>query len=162
MSPLSNTPNCVLFPWEKQIELSVGIATEVFRIGNRRMWLNHNICVEGCGLTTTYVRVFTAAKINHELIDLVYWKGNEFEMLQNWKNGFFSKFNKEVIKQTASRKHVLTLNGQVHCFSMQIVTNKCFLLNLEKKIGADPSCRFREKRKKHNFNSKKWRHRAEG
>jgi len=26
--------------------------------------------------------------------------------------------------------------------------NKCFLLNPEKKIGADPSCRFREKRKK--------------
>jgi len=25
--------------------------------------------------------------------------------------------------------------------------NKCFLLNPEKKIGTDPSCRFREKRK---------------
>jgi len=27
--------------------------------------------------------------------------------------------------------------------------NKCFLLNPEKKFGADSSCRFREK---HNFN----------
>jgi len=26
--------------------------------------------------------------------------------------------------------------------------NKCFLLNSEKKFDADPSCRFREKRKK--------------
>jgi len=34
---------------------------------------------------------------------------------------------------------------------MQVVMNKCFLLNL-KKIGADWSCRFREK---HTFNSKK-------
>jgi len=33
--------------------------------------------------------------------------------------------------------------GQVHCFSMQVVMNKCFLLNTQK-IGADPSCRFRE------------------
>jgi len=31
---------------------------------------------------------------------------------------------------------------------MQMVMNKCFILNPEKKIGADPSCRFREKRKK--------------
>jgi len=30
-----------------------------------------------------------------------------------------------------------------------------------KKIGADPSCHFWEKRKKRTFNSKKWRHRAE-
>jgi len=37
--------------------------------------------------------------------------------------------------------------------------NKCFLLNPEEKIGANPSRRFREKR---TFNSEKWRHRAEG
>jgi len=37
--------------------------------------------------------------------------------------------------------------------------NKCFLLNPEKKFGADLSCRFREKR---TFNSEKWRQRAEG
>jgi len=43
------------------------------------------------------------------------------------------------------------------CFSMQVVMNKCFLLNPEKKFGADPSCRFQEKR---TFNSGKWRHRA--
>jgi len=26
------------------------------------------------------------------------------------------------------------LKSQLHCFSMQVVTNKCFLLNLEKKL----------------------------
>jgi len=34
------------------------------------------------------------------------------------------------------------LKGRVHCFSKQVVINKCFLLNPEKKIGADPSCRL--------------------
>jgi len=38
--------------------------------------------------------------------------------------------------------------------------NKCVLLKTEK-IGADPSCRFREKRKKFTFKSEKVRHRAE-
>jgi len=47
----------------------------------------------------------------------------------------------------------------VHCFSMQAVMNRCFLLNPEKNFGANPSCRFWEKR---TFNSEKWRHRAEG
>jgi len=42
------------------------------------------------------------------------------------------------------------LKGGAHCFSMQVIINKCFLLNLEKKIVTDPSCRFREKR---TFNS---------
>jgi len=37
------------------------------------------------------------------------------------------------------------LKGRVHCFSMQVVMNKCFLLNPGKKFGADSSCRFREK-----------------
>jgi len=41
---------------------------------------------------------------------------------------------------------------QVHCFSMQVVMNKCFLLYPEKKFSADPSCRFRKKR---TFNSAK-------
>jgi len=45
---------------------------------------------------------------------------------------------------------------------MLVVMNKCFLLNLEKQFGADPSCRFQEKRKKRTFNSEKSRHRAEG
>jgi len=38
--------------------------------------------------------------------------------------------------------------------------DKCFL-NPENKFSADPSCRFREKRKKTHFNSEKLRHRAE-
>jgi len=32
------------------------------------------------------------------------------------------------------------VKGRVYCFSMQVVTNKCILLNPEKKFGADPSC----------------------
>jgi len=41
------------------------------------------------------------------------------------------------------------LKGWGQCFSMQVVKNKCFLLipgKKKKKIGADLSCRFREKR----------------
>jgi len=45
---------------------------------------------------------------------------------------------------------------------MQVVMNKCFLLNPEKEFGADPFCRFREKRKKRTFNSDKRHHRTEG
>jgi len=37
---------------------------------------------------------------------------------------------------------------------MQVVSNKCFLLNREKTIGADPSCRFRENCKNAQFNFK--------
>jgi len=37
------------------------------------------------------------------------------------------------------------IKGLVHCFSMQVVMNKCFLLNPEKKFGADPSCGFQER-----------------
>jgi len=40
----------------------------------------------------------------------------------------------------------INLKGRVHCFSMQVGINKCFLLNPEKKFGADPSCRFRKKK----------------
>jgi len=39
------------------------------------------------------------------------------------------------------------IKGRVHCFLMQVVLNKCFHLKSEKKISADPFCRFREKRK---------------
>jgi len=39
--------------------------------------------------------------------------------------------------------------GRVHCFSMQVVINKCFLLNPEKKFCEFPSCCFREKVKKY-------------
>jgi len=39
----------------------------------------------------------------------------------------------------------------------------CFLLNPQKKFGANPSCCFQEKRKKkRTFNSEKQHHRAEG
>jgi len=42
--------------------------------------------------------------------------------------------------------------ARLHCCSMQVIINKCFLLNPEKKFGANPSCCFREKR---TFNSEK-------
>jgi len=40
------------------------------------------------------------------------------------------------------------IKGRLPYFSMQVVINKCFHLNPETKFGEDPSCRFREKRKK--------------
>jgi len=51
------------------------------------------------------------------------------------------------------RHHSQYFKSRVHCFSMQVVMNKCFL-NPEKKFVADPTCRFREKRKR-TFNSEK-------
>jgi len=45
---------------------------------------------------------------------------------------------------------------------MQIGMNKGFFPKSWKKIGADPSCRFREKRRNAHFNYEKWHHRAEG
>jgi len=39
------------------------------------------------------------------------------------------------------------VKDRFYCFSMQVIMNKCFLLNAEK-IVADPSCCFREKRNK--------------
>jgi len=49
---------------------------------------------------------------------------------------------------------------------MKIVINKCFLLNPEKKFGADPSCRFQENAKITQLQRtpipKKWCHLAEG
>jgi len=52
-----------------------------------------------------------------------------------------------------TRKMEEIVKGRLHCFSMQVAMNKCFLLNPEKKISADPSCRFREKRKNAHFTS---------
>jgi len=43
------------------------------------------------------------------------------------------------------------LKGPVQCFSMQVVMNNLFRLNSEEKIGANPYCRFREKRKNHQL-----------
>jgi len=52
-------------------------------------------------------------------------------------------------------EHTLLFKGRVHCFSIQVVMNKCFLLNSEKKFSADPPSRFQEKRKNTHFNSEK-------
>jgi len=40
----------------------------------------------------------------------------------------------------------LRFKDRMHCFSMHVVMNKCFILNHEKRFSADPSCCFREKR----------------
>jgi len=45
---------------------------------------------------------------------------------------------------------------------MQVVLNKCFLLNPEKKIWYRSVLSFSRKTQKRTFNSEKWRHRAEG
>jgi len=44
-------------------------------------------------------------------------------------------------------KTVKLLKGRMHCFSMQIGINMCYLLNPGKKFGADPYCRFRKNAK---------------
>jgi len=49
----------------------------------------------------------------------------------------------------------------MHCFSMQVVINKCFLRNLEKNLAQIRLVMF-EKNENPHFNSEKWRHRAEG
>jgi len=55
---------------------------------------------------------------------------------------------------------VLDLKGQVHCFSMQVVMNKCFLLNLWEKNLAQIRLALFEKNA--HFNSEKRHHRDEG
>jgi len=55
-------------------------------------------------------------------------------------------------KAATNHKNFDFFKGRVHCFSIQIVINKCFLLNPEKKkFGADPSCHFRENAKTHTL-----------
>jgi len=62
------------------------------------------------------------------------------------------------LRNWISMKSSLKFKGRLHCFSMQTVMYKCFLLNPGKKFSADSAYRFWEKR----INSEKWRHRAEG
>jgi len=51
---------------------------------------------------------------------------------------------------------IYVIEGRVYSFSMQVIMNKCFLLNpKKKKFGADPACRFREKIQKALFISEK-------
>jgi len=50
---------------------------------------------------------------------------------------------------------VTYLKGRVHCFSMQVVINKCFLLNLEKKLALIRLVVFEKNTKKANFTSEK-------
>jgi len=48
----------------------------------------------------------------------------------------------------------MLINGRVHGISMQVIMNKCFVLNPEKQFGADPFCRLGEKRKSAPLNPK--------
>jgi len=54
-----------------------------------------------------------------------------------------------------------SLKGRVHCFSMQVVMNKCFLLNPEKNLTQIRLVVY-EKTQKRTFKSEKCRHRAKG
>jgi len=54
------------------------------------------------------------------------------------------------------------LKGRVRCFSMQVVINKCFLLNPEKEFGTNPFGRFQKRTKNAHLKSKKSCHRAKG
>jgi len=47
------------------------------------------------------------------------------------------------------------LNGRVHCFSMQVVMNKCFLQNLEKNLAQIRLVVFEKSAKTVHFNSEK-------
>jgi len=81
-------------------------------------------------------------------------------MKTNWLNAifikcFFSYFQKiryceEILWNSSSQaihqgQIANHFKGRVQCFSMQVVMDKCFLLNPENKFVADPSY-FREKR----------------
>jgi len=72
-----------------------------------------------------------------------------------WKLKILKKQGVEPFAKLCETWPVLDFKDQVHCFSMQVVTNKCFLLNREKEFGTDPSCRYREKRKNAYFNFEK-------
>jgi len=56
----------------------------------------------------------------------------------------------------------LSLKGRVHCFSMQVGMNKCFLLNPESKLAQIRLAIFEKNAKKVHFNFEKRRHRAGG
>jgi len=40
----------------------------------------------------------------------------------------------QFVLKTPQRRAVSKFKGRVHCFSMQVVMNRCFLLNPEKKL----------------------------
>jgi len=100
-----------------------------------------NKCVKSCIVTQGYLRSIHLYR---------------FPFIKLRSNVFQKCINSNKIALMIS---ISTLQDRVHCFSMQVVRNKCFLLNPETKFCANLPCRFREKR---SFNSQKWRHRAEG
>jgi len=59
-------------------------------------------------------------------------------------HGFNSKVKDRNVFVNTRIKFIKLLKSRVHCFSMQVVMNKSFLLNPEKNFGVDSSCRFRK------------------
>jgi len=49
----------------------------------------------------------------------------------------------------------IPFKGQVQCFSIQVVINKCFFLNLEKKLAQIRLIVFEKNSKNAHFNSEK-------
>jgi len=47
---------------------------------------------------------------------------------------------RSTMKRRSRIAYILSFKGRVNCFSMQVVTNKCFLLNPEIKFGVDSCC----------------------
>jgi len=64
--------------------------------------------------------------------------------------------------QSLKKFTTLEIKSQVQCFSMQIIMNKCFLLNSEKKLAQNRLVVFEKNAKNAHFNSEKWRHRGKG
>jgi len=73
------------------------------------------------------------------LFNIIFYSSKNFNVFQ-----FALPSNSMLPNQSKMQKSGQN-KGQVHCFSMQVVMNKCFLLNPEKKFGPDPSFRFWEK-----------------
>jgi len=48
---------------------------------------------------------------------------------------FFQQNNKNNRKYKKIKSSLYSIKGQMHCFSMQVVMNKRFLLNLKKKLA---------------------------
>jgi len=56
---------------------------------------------------------------------------------------------------TGGRPPLVGLRDRVHCFSMQVIINKCYLLNPEKNLAQIRLVVLEKKRKKRTFISEK-------
>jgi len=72
---------------------------------------------------------------------------DHFCSLQKWRTIYMAGEGLCRAKDKAGKCRQQKLKGRVLCFLMQVVINKVFSSKSWKKIDADPSCCFREKRK---------------